>query len=100
MKLKKTKKECRKNKWYVRKLKDSQNSKEYTNKTEEEIVNTNWETDDAHTMWVTLKEKVEHVARLICGSSDDDVDKKQEWMTEEILKLMDLRKQCKGRRMQ
>ena len=67
------------------------------NKTEEEIVNTNWETDDAHTMIEPLKEKVEHVAQLICGSSDDDVNNKQEWMTEEILKLMDLRKWCKGR---
>ena len=81
-----------------KKAERSQNSKEYMNKTEEEIVNTNWETDDAHTMWETLKEKVEHVAQLICGSSDDDVDKNQEWMTEEISKLMDLQKQCKRRK--
>ena len=82
-------------KWNLDKLKNPQNRSEYQNKLNKQLKDRNIrDVNEIDQVWDTLKECIEQVAEAICGKEQHK--KKQNWMTAEILQIMEERRMYKN----
>ena len=94
IKLKKLSKRKQKIYWNTDKLKQPDIREKFANKTNEKIENLSSRNDDICGTWNNLKLAINEAAEEICGMSK--CEKKQHWMTDEILQLMTERKKYKN----
>ena len=89
-------------KWNLTKLEDEAYKFEFQRKCDAVLKETQLRTkdsretqirEDIESIWVNLKECLTEVAEEVCGKVE--FKKKQKWMTDEIMKLMKERQECK-----